>query len=173
MVRNCSQQISQCLIVLGWLVLACSGSVEPAHAEKDRFGINDYSGPRKNGAVALAQELQSSARLQQLTGTALHIDRLAALRGWHEVLRGNASGLSAQADAWLAPLLHASAQYLNLTVFTQATGFDGREAWTRDLKGVWAEGSDVGRSLATETHRESDQHGSSVREPPYRDLSSL
>lgn len=149
MVRNCSQQISQCLIVIGWLVLACSGSVGPAHAEKDRFGVNDYSGPRKNGAVALAQELQSSARLQQLTGTALHIDRLAALHGWHEVLRGNASGLSAQADAWLAPLLHASAQYLNLTVFTQATGFDGREAWTRDLKGVvWAEGSDVGRSLA-------------------------
>lgn len=98
---------------------------------------------------ASEQDGARAATLQQATATALHADRLAVLHGWHEVLRGNSSGLPVQADAWYAPSLHASAQYLDMSAFTQDTGFDGRVAWTRDLKGVvWVEGDAEGRSLA-------------------------
>src|SRR5579862_5126393 len=97
---------------------------------------------------APTQNTRPSMRLQQVTAAALHANRLTALHGWHVVSHGNSFGLPAEENAWLAPVLHASAQYLNATVFTQDTGFDGCEVWTRDLKGVvWVEGNDIGRSL--------------------------
>jgi Aspartyl protease/PDZ domain len=125
-----------------------TGMLAAVWEERRWFGTNDYFVLPQAGAVASVENTSTSTRLQQETATALHAERLTALRGWHEVLHGNSSGLPAEEDAWLAPVLNASAQSLNLTVFTQDTGFDGREGWTRDVKGVvWVEGNDVGRSL--------------------------
>ncbi len=94
------------------------------------------------------------------SGAALGTARLASLRSFHFRAKGTGAGLSGTADSWADRTTGAVAVYSKLGPISQDLGFDGREQWTRDAKGVvWVDGSVGG-------------HGSAVNEA-FRDTYAL
>ena len=87
--------------------------------------------------------------LLRATAAALGVQNLAKLTGVHERMSVAAAGLRGDADQWLRYKPFAETQNLRLGPLSQDQGFDGRDSWTRDGKGiVYVEGSIEGRGMA-------------------------
>jgi len=107
------------------------------------------------GALLLVPHASSAAAPDDVdsvlrqSAAALGVRNLPALAGLRERTSITAAGLHGDADEWLRLRPYAHTENLHLGPLSQDQGFDGREAWTRDAKGVvWVEGSVEGRGSA-------------------------
>jgi hypothetical protein len=93
----------------------------------------------------------------RVSGRALGVAAIPAVRALHTVAHGKVGGIPATVETWSDLTARTNASYVQAGPLSGAGGYDGRNAWQEDAKGVvWVDGSREGRGAAVnEAYRES------------------
>jgi hypothetical protein len=104
-----------------------------------------------------AENRPSPETVLRAAGAALGTDALPKIHTVRTIARGKIAGIAATVDSWIDISATTNAAYVDAGPLSGGSGYDGRDAWQEDAKGVvWPQGSRESRGAAiNEAFRES------------------